>query len=54
MKSILLGSWMCVAIGSAINGEINPGMAVWGIAAFAGWAVLVFAEAVAQGHGESH
>lgn len=47
MKGFLLGAWigaaLVIAIGNAINGGINLGMVAWGTAAFAGWAVLVFA-----------
>lgn len=47
MKGFFLGGWMgaalVIAIGDAINGGINLGMVAWGVATFAGWAVLVFA-----------
>ena len=47
MKGFLLGAWlgsaMMIAIVNAISGEINFGIAAWGISTFAGWAVLVFA-----------
>ena len=46
MKGFLLGAWLgaalVIAIGNAINGGIDLGMVVWGIATFAGWVVLVF------------
>ena len=47
MKGFLLGAWMSaalvIAIDNEINGGINLGIAAWGIATFAGWAVLVLA-----------
>lgn len=47
MKGFLLGAWMgaaiVIAIGNAVNGGINLGMVAWGVATFAGWAVLVLA-----------
>lgn len=47
MKGFLLGAWigaaMVIAIENAINGGINLGMVVWGVATLFGWAVLVLA-----------
>jgi alpha/beta superfamily hydrolase len=47
MKGFLFGAWigsaLVIAIENAVSGGINLGIAVWGVATFFGWAVLVFA-----------
>ena len=47
MKGFLLGAWigaaLFIAISNAISGVFSVGMAAWGVATFAGLAVLVFA-----------